>query len=427
MMTFIRALIVTFCALALIAPPLSARCIALEGGTLHTPDAVVTDATLVMSAGKIQAIGKDLQRPDGCERIDVSGGLVTAGFVHPHSSLGLVEVGLESASVDVRPDGAHDPVHPSFEAHQGYNPDAVAIPVSRVAGITSAVIVPRGGIFSGWGGWVDLAGKTHAESVLRPRLAQYLRLGAREGGRGTALHRAHLLFEEAKRYAKYRGDWEKNKHRGFRFPATELEAVLPILSQKVPLVVHADRASDIEAALRLAERHGLRMILSGAAEAWRHAIRLAETQTPVIVDPIMNAPENFDRYFARADSAAILAKAGVPLILTTSDGSHNLRKLTQAAGNAIRAGLPHSAALDAITRHPADAFGMPEHGRLSVGATANVVVWSGDPFEFSSAPTHVFIHGRSIDLVSRQTRLRDRYRELPGTPSPALSLPGLAP
>ena len=347
--------------------------------------------------------------------------------IHPQSTLGLVEVGLEAASVDVHPDGAHDPVHPSFEAHHGYNPDAVAIPVSRVAGVTSSVILPRGGTFSGWGAWVDLAGKTQAETVIKPQLAQTLRLGALKGARGTAIHRANELFTEAKRYAKHRAEWEKNKHRPLHFPAGELEAVLPVLAQRVPLIVQADRASDIEAALRLAERHGFRMILSGAAEAWRHAERLAQTKTPVILDPMMNAPESFDRYFARADAAAILAKAGVPLILTTSDGSHNLRKLTQAAGNAVRAGLAQRAALAAITHHTADAFGMSEHGRLSVGARANVVVWSGDPFEHASAPTHVFIAGRPIELVSRQTRLLERYRRLPGSPLPSLPLPSAVP
>ena len=134
---------------------------------------------------------------------------------------------------------------------------------------------------------------------MRPRLAQSMRLGAlKEGERGTAIHRAQRLFEEAKLYAKRRADWEKNRHRAFEFSSAELEAILPVLSQRVPLVVHADRASDIEAALRLAQRHGIKMILAGATEAWRHAEALAAAKVPVIIDPITNAPESFDRYFA---------------------------------------------------------------------------------------------------------------------------------
>ena len=410
-----------------LTPQASAQCVALTGGSVHTPTGVVDSGTVLMRDGEIRQVGATVTVPSDCQVIDASGSVVTPGLVHPQSVLGLVEVGLESASVDLRPDGSHTPVHPSFEAHQGYNPDAVAIPVSRMGGVTSAVIVPEGGTFSGWSAWVDLAGKSQAETVKRPRLAQHLRLGAREGARGTALHRAVQLFEEARDYAKHRDDWMKNKHRAFRFPISELEAILPVLMREVPLVVHANRASDIEAAMRLQGRYGLRLILAGATEAWRHAEALAAQQIPVILDPITNAPENFDRYFARADAAAILAKAGVSLILTTSDfTSHNLRKLAQAAGNAVRAGLPHADALLAITQAPADAFGMTKLGRLSAGAQANVVVWSGDPLELSSTPTHVFIRGQSIPLVSRQTRLRDRYRTLPRSAAPALSVPASA-
>jgi imidazolonepropionase-like amidohydrolase len=414
--------------LVALAPQASAQCVAVTGGAVHAPNGVVESGTVLMTDGVIHEVGEDVQVPADCQTIDASGAIVTAGLIHPQSVLGLVEVGLESASVDLKPDGPHDPVHPSFEAHRGYNPDAVAIPVSRIAGVTSAVVVPKGGTFSGWSAWVDLAGESQAQTVKRPRLAQNLRLGAREGARGTALHRAIQLFEEARDYAKHRADWMKNKHRAFRFPVAELEAVLPVLAREVPLVVHADRASDIEAALRLGERYGIRLILVGATEAWRHAEQLATQKVPVILDPITNAPESFDRLFARADAAAILARAGVSLVLTTSDfTSHNLRKLAQAAGNAVRAGLPYADALAAITHNAADAFGMTKHGRLAPGAVGNVVVWSGDPLELSSSPKHVFIHGVSVPLISRQTRLRDRYRTLPGTPAPPLSVPSTSP
>ena len=428
MMRLLMQMALVFGLVFTLVPRAAAQCVALTGGTVHAPTEIIDAGVVWIQDGEIREVGTSVKVPSGCQSIDTSGAVVTAGLVHPHSVLGLVEVGLESASVDLHPDGEHGPVHPSFEAHHGYNPDAVAIPVSRIAGVTSAVIVPKGGTFSGWSAWVDLAGNRQSETIQRPRLAQNLRLGALKGARGTALHRATLLFEEAREYAKHRNDWMKNRHRAFRFPVSELKAVLPVLAREVPLVVHANRASDIEAALRLGSRYGVRLILAGATEAWRHADALAAQKVPVILDPITNAPESFDRYFARADAAAILAKAGVTLILTTSGfTSHNLRKLAQAAGNAVRAGLPHADAIKAITQNPADAFGMTKLGRLSPGARANVVVWSGDPLELSSSPKHVFIGGKPIPLVSRQTRLRDRYRSLPGSPGPALSVPSSTP
>ena len=205
---------------------------------------------------------------------------------------------------------------------------------------------------------------------------------------------------------------------------TELRAARPLLEGKLPLAVRVDRAADIEALLRLRAALGLRLVLIGGAEAWLLADELAEAQVPVLVDPILNGPESFDKLYARADNAALLARAGVPLMLG-SFWTHNVRTLRQVVGNAMRAGLDRAAAMDAVTRVPADTFGLPAHGRLAVGARANVVVWSGDPFELSTDVERVFIGGRAIPLVTRQTRLRDRYLADPrGSLLEAPPLPG---
>src|SRR6185295_6478259 len=133
-------------------------------------------------------------------------------------------------------------------------------------------------------------------------------------------------------------------------------------------------------------------------------------------------PGSYDQIHGRADNAARLKAAGVTVAISTFS-AHNLRKLPQLAGNAVRGGLAWEQALDAITVAPARLFGMEHHGALVRGNVANVVVWSGDPLEIGSSVLEVWIHGRQVSLRNRQTELFERYRELPGTPPAALPLP----
>ena len=187
---------------------------------------------------------------------------------------------------------------------------------------------------------------------------------------------------------------------------------MPVVQGNLPLVVHAHRASDIEAALRLADDLKLKIVLSGASEAWMMADDLARRKVPVIIDPLQDLPQRFDRLHSRSDNAAILQRAGVRVIIATY-AAHQSRLLWQHAGNAVRTGMDHDAAIRAVTETPADAFGLTGYGRLEKGAVANVVVWSGDPLQVSTHVEHVFIRGREQSLETRQTLLRDRYRTLP--------------
>ena len=154
------------------------------------------------------------------------------------------------------------------------------------------------------------------------------------------------------------------------------------------------------------------LILAGAQEAWEIAPAIAAAAVPVIVEPLDNIP-SYDGLGVRYENAALLARAGVKIVLMETD-THNSRNLKQQAGNAVSYGLPWDQALRAITLSPAEVFGVGDrYGSLDVGKVANVVVWSGDPFEFSTAVEHVYIRGKEIPLKSRQTELLERYKKLP--------------
>jgi len=176
-------------------------------------------------------------------------------------------------------------------------------------------------------------------------------------------------------------------------------------------VFDADRAADILQAVEFAAGHGIRAVISGGAEAWMVADRLAEAGVPVVLDPLLNLPADFDSVGARLDNAAILHAAGVLVAFTGSD-THNARRLRQLAGNAVAAGLPYEAGLAALTVNPATIFEPGDYsGTLEPGSRADLVVWSGDPLEVTSAADQVVIDGVPIEMVSRQTLLLERYLE----------------
>ncbi len=141
---------------------------------------------------------------------------------------------------------------------------------------------------------------------------------------------------------------------------------------------------------------------------------LAKAKVPVVIDPLEDLPASFDRLRSRSDNAALLAGAGVSVVLSTFS-SHEARLLWQRAGNAVRLGMDHDAAIRAVTEAPADAFGLKGYGRLAAGAVANVVVWSGDPLQIGTRAEHVFVRGREQSLETRQTLLLNRYRTVPFT------------
>jgi len=174
----------------------------------------------------------------------------------------------------------------------------------------------------------------------------------------------------------------------------------------------ANRRSDIETALRIAREYKLKLILAGVAEGWMIPGEIAAAGVPVLVEPMDNIP-SFDALGIRYENAPLLAKGGVKVALMET-ATENTRDLRQQAGNAVASGMTWEQALRAVTLTPAEIFGVADrYGSLEAGKVANVVVWTGDPFDFATGVEHVFIRGRDIPLRSRQTELLERYRTLP--------------
>ena len=347
-----------------------------------------------------------------CEYFDVSDMVITPGLVAVATQLGAVEVGMEKSS---RSETSHSmgDVRAAFQVASGYNPRSTLIPVARRQGITSAVVFPNGGFVAGQAAWADLAGSRRDEAVVDASVsmvasADWMRLAE--------------LLDDARLYLRNRSAYDQNRLRAMGVSRMQLEALVPVIQMEQPVVVAVNRAADIEAAIAFQRSQRVRLVLSGAAEGWMMAKELAEAEIPVLLDPLVNSPGSFRSLGGRADNAAKLVEAGVKVILTPYS-SHNARTLRQVAGNAVRAGLDHRAALDAMTSVPADVFGARQRGRIEAGAVANIVVWSGDPLELRTSAVRVYIAGKEATRESRQEKLMERYRTLPGSPLPPLPFP----
>lgn len=223
--------------------------------------------------------------------------------------------------------------------------------------------------------------------------------------------RVRRLFNDALEYARRKPDFQRAAIQPLSAPAKELEALLPVLRGEEVLAVAANRRIDIENALRLTREYKLRTVLFSAVEGWQIAREIATAGVPVILEPLHDIP-SFDGLGARLDNATLLREGGVRVIIAQGDpgGERNLR---YAAGNAVRNGMSWDDALEAITAAPAAAFGLADYGTLQPGKVANLVVWSGDPFDFSSAAERVYIKGSLLSLETRETELRDKYRRVP--------------
>lgn len=395
---------------------LSLSQVAIEHVRVEVGDGrALDDVTVVLAGGRVQAVGPSVAVPAGAPRVDGRGKVLTPGFLELHSTLGLKEVELEPSTVDDglaggRPDSL---LVPGFRAADGFNPQSAWIAWVREEGLTSVVTAPVHGLLAGTGAWVSLTGKLDSLPDPDAPAAMFGAVGggaaeAAGGARGGVWLKLREAFADARAYAKNRAAYEQNRSRALALSPLHLEALQPVLSGRLPLVLDVHRASDILTALAFAKDEGVRLVVLGGSEAWQVAPQLAAAKVPVVLVPSEQVPGSFDQLHARDDAAALLAKAGVPLVIGCSD--FQKRRLRQEAGIAVAYGLNRAAALSAITLGPAKALGLDRDlGTVEAGKRADVVLWSGDPLELSTVAELVYIAGELQPTATRQRALVERY------------------
>lgn len=395
-----------------------AETVLIRGARVHTVDAAGTldDTDVLVRDGKIAQIGKALAAPDA-HVVEAQGRPLTPGLFGGLTALGLEEVSAEVATVDhAYTPGALAPpqpmgLRPEFDVGHAYNPASMVIPVQVVEGVTFTMLAPSaapgGSLIGGQGGLATLDGRSI--DLLPASKSLFVAMGSGAATlTGNSRAAQYMLLDQAIR-----------ETRGALF---EGERLLTVAGRETMakflaggrVVFYVDRAIDIRRVVAFAKKHGFKPVVAGGAEAWQVAAELAAARVPVLLDPFVNLPGNFDQFGATLENAARLQRAGVTIAFSMSgDASHMARKLRQGAGNAVANGLPWDAGLAAITANPAAIFGAADRGRIAVGQRADLVLWSGDPLDVSTLAEQVWIGGDAQPMVSRQTLLRDRYRPRP--------------
>lgn len=393
---------------------------ALTGATIETVTrGTIQNGTVVISDGKITAVGTNVTIPQGAEVIDCKGKFIYPGMIDGGSILGLSEVGSDPRTQDYNEVGD---VVPQMKALTAVNPNAVAIPVTRVSGVTTSLVVPSGGLFTGTASLINLHGYT-PDQMYAGFDAVVMNFPA-TGRRGFFDRRSEEDIKKAaeKSLSKINEVWEKavqyhkldsaNKGNVEYYP--QLEALLPVVRGERTLMIEVNASKDIQAAMKwVAEKKIKKVILSGVAEGWRVADEIAKAKIPVITGPIQALPtRDYDRYDRAYANAGMMQKAGVTVAIKAGDRNMNYRNLPYHAGFAAAYGMGREEAIKAITIVPAQIFGVADKlGSIETGKSATLFVCDGDPLETKTQVSHVFIEGWQIPMVSRQTELYDEFLE----------------
>ncbi|NIJ37067.1 imidazolonepropionase-like amidohydrolase [Sphingopyxis panaciterrae] len=418
----IRAFLLSAAALA--ALPAAAQDVAIVNAKLVIGDgsAPIEGGSVIIRGGKVFAAGDGVAVPAGMERIDAQGKWVTPGIVAAFSRVGLTEVDAVSGTNDRS--AGRSRFSAGLDIAPALNPMGSPVAVNRAAGITRAIVAPESSsnLFAGQGAVVDLA--DDMDMVTKPRALQFVAFGeagsAKAGGSRAA---TFLLFREqllaARSFARNPAtlaEWGNDA----MIQRADAEALVRVIDGTTPLFVRVDRAADILNVIKLkGEFPALKLVLVGVTEGWLVAREIAAAKAPVLVSPLSDLPDSFERLGATQSNAGRLKAAGVDVSVGVfdDDDAHKMGYTTQYAGNLVglarvpgASGLTWDQAFASISSAPARAVGLEGSiGSLRPGRVGDVVIWDNDPLELGSRPTGVWIDGKAQSLTTRQDRLRDRY------------------
>jgi imidazolonepropionase-like amidohydrolase len=388
--------------------------------------------TIVISDGKIMAVGANVQVPAGATSIDATGHIVYPGMMDAATSMGLSEIGQGAAStVDVAEVGSFNP---NAQAIYGINPHSAHVGTTRVVGITHVISMPGGGIISGTAALVNLAGWTPPEMQVNPKAALVINLprsgfagrgfggfaAQQQGGtqdanrvRERQLDSLRQILRDADAYGKAVDAAERDKSLRVKRDVI-LAALVPAIRGQVPVLFNADRATDIRAAVAFAQEMKLKPIIVGGGDAWQVASFLKQNDVPVIVTSVLSLPRREDDpYDVNYASPSKLHAAGVRFAISEGGGAET-RNLPYNAGMAAAFGLPKAEALKSVTLYPAQILGVADKfGSIEVGKVANLVVVDGDLLEAKTNTKYLFIDGRPIPLNTKHTDLNDLFKDRP--------------
>ena len=394
------------------------RNVVLTNATIETvTKGTISNGTVLIIDGKIAGVGATVSIPAGTEVIDCKGLSIYPGMIDAGTNLGLNEISAVARTTDFNEIGD---VIPQMKALTAVNPNASAIPVTRVSGVTTVLSIPTGGMLSGTAALINLHGYTPDQMYagFEGIVLTFPNTGRRgffdrrtddeiKKSSDKALNSLNDVWAKATQYHKLDS---ATKGKAGYYP--EMQALVPVIRGEQTLLVEVNASKDIQAALKwLKEKKVKKTILTGVSEGWRVADEIATSGIPVITGGVLELPSReYDRYDRAYANPGLLKKAGVNVAIKSESGNNNYRNLPYHAGFAVAYGMNKEDALKAITIIPAELLGVADKlGSIEVGKSATLFICNGDPFETKTQVSHVFIEGWEMPMVSRQTELYDEF------------------
>ena len=376
--------------------------IAIVGATIHTISGRdIENGTIIFVGGKITALGKGVDIPDGAEVIQAEGKHVYPSLIDANSDIGLVEINSVRATIDSRETGN---INPNVRAVAAFNPDSELIPVNRANGVLVALSAPTGGLIAGRSAVMVLDGWTWEDMTLKADAGMHIRW-PRDAGR--EVKELDELLEQTARYVASR------KVSSTLPLDLRLESMARVLDGSLPMVVDATSITQIESAVAFAKQRNLKLVIHGGYEAEHCAELLKKADVPVIVSGVYRTPSGRDNPY---DEAYTLPKrlkdAGVKFCICSGGrfGASGVRNLPYHAATASAYGLSQEDALKSITLNAAEILGVADRvGTLATGLDATLFIADGNILETETQVQNAFVQGRKVDLDNRHQQLYRKY------------------
>jgi imidazolonepropionase-like amidohydrolase len=385
---------------------------AITNAKIYTiTNGTIENGTIIINRGIIEAVGADVEIPNGYGVYDYQGGEVYPGMIDSGTQLGLKEIGSIDEAQDFEEYGD---ITPQMEALTAVNPNSEAIPVTRVSGVTTTLTMPDGGLLPGTAATINLFGYTPDQMYAGSKGIVINFPNSRRSWRQTqeqadkarekALEDLNSVFDKAELYADIE-DADDIRY----YP--EMEALATAIRGDLLMYIEVNAAKDILSALEWVKNRGYdNVVFTGVLEGWRVAEEISEAGIPVITGPVLSTPtRGSDRYDAAYKNPGLMQQAGIKVAIRSGD-TENARNLPYNAAFAAAYGMGREEALKAVTINAAEIMGVGDSiGSIEVGKKANLFVSTGDPFETKTEILNVFIDGFQVPMTSRQIELYEEF------------------
>ncbi|HKS28565.1 MAG TPA: amidohydrolase family protein [Pyrinomonadaceae bacterium] len=399
--SFIFALLLL--GIACLSSRASAQQVAVRGETVYTmAGEPIKDGVVLVNNGKIERVGaaSQIRIPAGYRQLRAR--VVTPGLIDARSVVGLS--GYLNQPTDQSQLELSSAIQPELRAFDAYDARERLVEWLRRFGVTTVHTGHApGALISGQTMIVKTVGDNVEQAVMVPTAMISASLGPPGFGQsgkppGTRAKEMAMLRAEFLKAREYLNKQTAAKEDQKPARDLRLEALASVLRREIPLLVSADRSQDIITALRLAKEFNIRLVLDGAAEAYLVIDQIKAAGVPVIIHPTMERAGGESENLSM-ETAAALRRAGIPIALQSGYETYvpKVRVVLFEAGVAAANGLSFTDALATITIDAARILGIANRvGSLEAGKDADLALFDGDPFEYTSHVTGVIVNGKVV-------------------------------